>query len=293
MLNPTKIKICGSSYLNSAPLVYAFEQEMFKDSYEFFSIPQPSRCSKMLSNLEVEIALIPIIEVQRLTDIKLIPNITVSSFNSVRSVLLFSKVKIEDVDSVLLDSASRTSQTLIKIIFSKFLNKTPSYQEINLNLNQINLKEDLGSSDAILCIADPALKAVTQANNLGYYTYDLAELWNRFTGLPFTFAVWGVSGEKLKNLQNAAVQNISGQNITVQKIIEDFSKAKSIGQTKIEEIVDGYLNRFELSRAELVTYLTKQICYDLTPLHYEGISEYFALAHQLGLIEQNKKLEFL
>ena len=75
----------------------------------------PARCAQLLSQSEVEGALVPVIEYQRIEGGALVPNVCVGSQKEVLSVVLVSKNKrLEDIQSVALDESSRTSATLVK-----------------------------------------------------------------------------------------------------------------------------------------------------------------------------------
>src|SRR6266545_1105146 len=111
------MRIAASTYLNSAPLVYSFTQGFLRKSYDFIGDEAPSRCAEMLRAGECEIALIPVIELQRIPGLRIVPEIAVASKKRVRSVLIASRRPLEEVRRLTLDPASRTSQTLVKILF--------------------------------------------------------------------------------------------------------------------------------------------------------------------------------
>src|SRR5438270_2995507 len=106
-------KIAGSTYLNSAPLCYSFQRGAQMDANIFVGHTAPSRCADLLAQGEVEAALIPVIEYQRIPDLLVVPDIAVASRRAVESVVLASRVPIEEVNRVALDTSSRTTATLI------------------------------------------------------------------------------------------------------------------------------------------------------------------------------------
>jgi len=111
------MRITASTYLNSAPLVYSFTQGLLRKKYNFIGDEAPSRCAEMLLSGQCEIALIPVIEFQRIPGLRIIPEIAVASKKRVRSVLIASRRPLEEVRTLTLDPASRTSQALVKILF--------------------------------------------------------------------------------------------------------------------------------------------------------------------------------
>ena len=88
-----------------------------------------------------------------------------------------------------LDSSSRTSHALLKILFRQKYNVSPEFAERTPDPSRAfeNMFED---SDAALIIGDPAMRLAASAERLSLTIYDLADEWRELTGLPFVFAVW-------------------------------------------------------------------------------------------------------
>jgi chorismate dehydratase len=185
----------------------------------------------------------------------------------VRSVVLASRVPIEEVRSVALDTSSRTSAALIQIILRKFYGLAPVFRP-----SPPRIEEMLVSDDAALIIGDPAMLVDRSA----LYVYDLAEEWRKHTGLAFVFAFWAIRADS-KSWPGGV----------------DFIEAKREGISHVEEIADIYSGRLELPREELIYYLTKNISYDLDEESLEGLRLYYTLAAECGLIERVKDIEFL
>src|SRR5688572_29602058 len=136
----------------------------------------------MLANGEVDAALVPIIEYQRIPDIVIVPEVCVGSRTTVRSVVLATrKNNLKKVERVALDESSRTSVALVKIIFREFLGFEPQWET-----SAPDLKSMLEHADAALIIGDPAMKIPRDQ----FRVFDLAALWHEFTGFGFVFAMW-------------------------------------------------------------------------------------------------------
>jgi len=262
----SKPKIAASSYLNSAPLCYSFVKGQQRDSCRFFSDRAPSRCADMLRAGEVSAALIPVIEYQRIADLLIAPNVAVASKKSVRSVVLASRVPIEEATSIALDTCSRTSTVLIKIILSRFYNRAPRYTPSAPDISQM-----LESNDAALIIGDPAIKIDRSA----LYVYDMADEWRKHTGLPFVFAFWAVRADaRLKPDQ------------------VDFEAAKREGIEHLNEIAAEYAANLGEPEDSLLDYLTNNINLELDRENLEGLSLYYRLALECGLIGEIKDIRF-
>jgi chorismate dehydratase len=268
--------IAASTYLNSAPLVYSFGHGSLKDRYSFIGDAAPSRCSAMLESRECEIALIPVIEYQRVPGLRIIPEIAVASKHRVRSVLLAARRPLDEVLSVALDSSSRTSQTLVKILFSRRYGRLPIFIERTPDAALL-CRNMLEASDAALVIGDPAMRLGASAQELGLRVYDLADEWRAMTGLPFVFAVWAVRQDLLELAPD---------------LVTDFIAAKLEGIENIEKIADRYAAELDLPRADLIEYLRENVNYDLDEENLAGLRRYFALAEECGLIPYARELNF-
>src|SRR5712671_4197886 len=195
-------RIAASSYLNTAPLIWSFLFCSRQNTVELFTHKAPARCAEMLGNGEVDAALVPVIEYQRLPDVVIVPDVCVGSRSAVRSVVIASKQNnLKKVKRVSLDDSSRTSVALVKIIFREFLGFEPEWQTAPPDLRSM-----LEHNDAALVIGDPAMKIPREK----FRVFDLATLWHEFTGLGFVFAMWMArtnSAEKARTIDFKAVRD--------------------------------------------------------------------------------------
>src|SRR5258708_4108520 len=147
-------QIAASSYLNTAPLIWSFLHGSQRDSVELFTDTAPARCAEMLERGEVDAALVPVIEYQRMQEVLLVPDVCVGSKNAVRSVVLVTRRNnLKKVERVALDESSRTSVALVQIIFREFLGFEPEWISA-----APDLKAMLTAADAPLVIGDPTMK---------------------------------------------------------------------------------------------------------------------------------------
>ncbi|HEV7475528.1 MAG TPA: menaquinone biosynthesis protein [Pyrinomonadaceae bacterium] len=259
--------MAASSYLNTAPLIWSFQHGARGSEVELVTDAAPAYCADLLARGEVEAALVPIIEYQRLPDVSVVPGVCVGSHSAVRSVVLISKfADLKDVRRIALDTSSRTSQALVKIIFREFLTAEPEWQTSGPNVEVM-----LESNDAALLIGDPAMKIWPPE----LHVFDLASLWHQLTNTGFVFAMWMVRAGAV-----AAVSKV------------DFGAARSEGMEHLEEIISQYENEVPLPRAEIRTYLTENITFQVDESLAQGMSLYFELAQKHGLIDENKPLQF-
>ena len=80
-------RIAASSYLNTAPLIWSFIHGAQRDAVDLFTDTAPARCAEMLARGEVDAALVPVIEYQRLAGVSIVPDVCVGSRSAVRSVV--------------------------------------------------------------------------------------------------------------------------------------------------------------------------------------------------------------
>lgn len=261
-------RLAASSYLNTAPLIWSFQHGTHRNDVDLVTDAAPAHCADLLARDEVEAALVPVIEYQRIPDILVVPNVCVGSHSAVRSVVLISKYDdLKNVRSVALDSSSRTSQTLVKIIFREFLGFEPEWEA-----GAPNPQLMMERSDAALLIGDPAMKISPQ----DLHVFDLASLWHRFTDTGFVFAMWMVRAD--------ATEAISGL---------DFAGARDQGLDHIGQIISQYQSDLPLPREEIRKYLTDNITFHVDESLEKGMRLYFELAAKHGLIENSKPLQFL
>jgi chorismate dehydratase len=186
----------------------------------------------------------------------------------VLSVVLVSKNKrLEDIRSIALDESSRTSATLVKIIFREFLEREPEW-----TTRAPNLEEMLERNDAALIIGDPGMTFPRQGLNV----WDMAGLWKQHTGLGFVFAMWMVRDDATESARSV-----------------DFAGARDEGVAHIEEIVRSYQDKIPMRVEELRNYLTENIVFNVDESMERGLRLYFELAFKHGLIDSVKPLKFI
>ena len=228
----------------------------------------PARCADLLASGQVEAALVPIIEYQRIPEVGVVPDVCVGSHSAVRSVVLISKYDdLKNVRRVALDASSRTSQALIKIIFREFVKREPAWESCSPDIQSM-----MASNDAALVIGDPAMKIPPK----DFHVFDLASLWRSFTDTGFVFAMWMA--------HKGAGEALSGV---------DFAGARDEGLEQVEKIVSHYENDIPLPRVEIRKYLTDNITFHVDDSLEKGMRLYFELACKHGLIEVNKPLQFI
>lgn len=261
-------RIAASSYLNTAPLIWSFIYGGRRSEAELLTHEAPARCAELLARGEVDAALVPVIEYQRIPEIAVVPQVCVGSRSRVRSVVLVTKnLELKDVRHVALDTSSRTSVALIRVMFREFMGFEPEWKQAEPDL-QAMLRE----RDAALIIGDPAMTFSREELRV----YDMASLWREHTGLGFVFAMWMA--------RDAAVERVRAV---------DFARARDEGLEHVEEIAALYEERLKLSRDELRTYLLENICFELDEEMLAGLELFYKLAYRHGLVPSLKPVRWV
>lgn len=261
-------RIAASSYLNTAPLIWSFIYGSQRDAVELITDTAPARCAEMLAAGEVDAALVPIIEYQRISEIAIVPDVCVGSKSAVRSVVLVTrKNNLKKVERVALDESSRTSVALVKIIFREFLGFEPQWET-----SAPDLKSMLMKADTALIIGDPAVKIPRDQ----FRVFDLAALWHEFTGFGFVFAMWMVRKDSTEKIRSI-----------------DFADARDEGLANVNQIAQTNAATIRLSEDEIRRYLTDNIVFSVDEEMQKGLKLYFDLAANHQLIFQAKPLDYM
>jgi chorismate dehydratase len=286
-----KLRISIVEYLNTAPLVWGFTNGPLQNKYEL-SFTVPSQCSEALRSGTADIAIIPAIEYQRIDDLVVLPGMAIASKRQVRSLLLVTKKRIHDVTSIALDSSSRSTQALTRILCVDSWKIAPDFFEASPNLSEM-----LAKADAALLIGDPALRlsiatggkswtgpdgeAICNASVAGVTTiedlhiYDMVEEWHRATGLPAVLAIWAAK-----------------RNVVTPEVLADFSASRDYGLARIAEISKQSSQEMNLPTALLSAYLTFNIDFSLSPANRRGLEHFYDRAAALELISESKPIEW-
>ena len=229
-------RIASSAYSNTAPLVWSFLYGREHGKVELILDNAPARSAELLEQNRVDAALVPVIASQFIEGVQLIPDVCVGARDRVRSVSLITNGKdLSDVKAVALDISSRTSVVLTKIIFREFLGFEPEWRDA-----KPDIKAMLAESDAALLIGDPALvisnRLASRVSRSPLRVFDLAELWHKYTGLGFVFAMWMTRKDRIDI---------------------DFAAARDEGLSHIDDIVANYRPDVGIEREQMVEYLNR------------------------------------
>jgi len=266
------LRISAISYLNTAPLMWDFDHGNTGSEFDI-SYTLPSACARALEAGAADIGIIPAAAYAQLPDLMVLPGVAIASRRPVRSILLVSKVPVDKIRSVALDTSSLTSAALTKILFEKWLGGGRTFASM-----APNIEEMLAHHDAGLVIGDPAL----QIDRSRYLTLDLAEEWKARTGKSFVFAFWAIRKAALAGRDGAAIAQL-------------FKKSRDHGLSpkNLETIAQEWAPRLGLTVETIRVYLTRNVHYYLDPPCLEGLELYYRLAEEVGALPRAPALRFV
>lgn len=267
-----RLRISAISYLNTAPLMWDFEHGNAGSKFEI-SYTIPSSCAAALCDESADIGIIPAAAYATIPDLLILPGMAIAARKAVRSILLVSRVPLEKIRTVALDTSSLTSVALTKVIFARWFGGARGYTPMAPELEVM-----LRDHDAGLLIGDPALKV----SRTQYFTYDLAEEWNRLTGKPFVFAFWAV--------RKAALAE-ADPDLDLTRVFQD-SRNHGLQPQSLNQIAAEWAAKVKLSPSEVKAYLTENIYYYLDNACLQGLQLFYRYAQDSGALPPAPPLQF-
>lgn len=262
------LRVAAVSYLNARPLIHTLGQS----DRLAITLSPPSECSSRLLHGDADIALIPSIEYSRIRGtrhLEIIPDIAIVSRGTVQSVELFFNKGISTISRVAVDTGSRTSVALLRIILGEKFDIQPEFVDMKPDLDAM-----LAEADAALIIGDPALELANRMDN----RLDLGEEWSDLTdGLPFVYAFWAALAGK-----------------ATADIVENFIRSKTDGLSAIGSIAKAHADQSgTLSPERYEDYLRNSISFDLGSTEREGLLEFYTYCFYYGLTKEVPDLHFV
>jgi chorismate dehydratase len=268
-----RLRISAISYLNTAPLMWDFEHGEAGREFDI-SYTLPSSCARSLAEGTADIGIIPAAAYAEIPGLQILPEVAIASRRAVRSILLVSKVPIEQVRSVALDTSSMTSVALTKILFEKWPGGGRTFTSMAPDIDLM-----LAAHDAGLLIGDPAL----QIDRARYHTLDLAEEWIRHTGKPFVFAFWAVRRDALRE---------ATPSLDLPAVFQQ-SRDHGLEPSSLNQIAREWAPRLDISEADVRNYLTQNIHYQLDAECLAGLQLFYRYAAEIGALPAPPELQFV
>jgi chorismate dehydratase len=228
-----KIRISAVSYTNTKPFLYGLQHSAIIDQIDL-SLDMPSDCAQKLIDDKVDIGLIPVAATLNLPQWEIVSAYCIGAVGAVNSVFIFSNCDIKDVKRIQLDPQSRTSNNLARVLLKNFWKIQPE-----LIVGATDYSQSTDNQTAFVQIGDRTFGKTNQY----LFVYDLAEEWQKFTGLHFVFAAW-----------------IANKPIPA-NFIQEFDKALKFGLGHRKELLKELPQRSDF---DLEDYLMHRLDFNLT-----------------------------
>ncbi len=168
-------RIASVSYLNARPLIWGLDVDPSID----LRLEVPARLLDVLQRDEADVALLPVIDYQRMDNLVVSTAGAIGCDGPTLTVRIFSPEPVEGLKRLACDAESHTSVALARVVLAERYGIRPDF---------IGLRsEGCDDQTARLLIGD---KVVTDEPRGMPYQVDLGEAWKSLTGLPFVFAIW-------------------------------------------------------------------------------------------------------
>jgi chorismate dehydratase len=267
----SRLRISAISYLNTVPLMWDFEHGTAGADFDI-QYTVPSSCAAALLAGQADIGIIPAAAYTEIPDLAVLPGVAIAARRPVRSILLLSKVSLDKIASIAVDTSSMTSVALTKVLFERWLGTGRTFTPMAPDVDAM-----LREHDACMVIGDTALRV----DRSRYLTFDLAEEWIRFTGKPFVFAFWAVRREALNS-----------SSLDLPSIFQ-ASCDHGLQPENIARIAREWSPRVGIPEAEVQRYLTESIHYRLDSGCLDGLQLFYRYAEECGALPPAPPLHFV
>lgn len=176
-------------YINCYPVYGAMDHGVVAPPGELVT-GTPAELNDLLVAGELDVSVISAVEYARHSkDLVLLPDLAISCDGPVKSVALYSRVPVGQLDgkTVLVTASSRTSVALLELLCREVWKIRPQFAQARAEAVDLDALAGL-PHEAVLVIGDAAL--LLAGRNAYAHRYDLGDEWKRWTKLPFVFAVW-------------------------------------------------------------------------------------------------------
>lgn len=271
----TKLNLGRIGFLNVLPIYYPLENGIVSHPFEIVA-GVPSYLNGLVAKGELDISPVSSIEyARRAGRYYIVPDLSISSFGEVRSVLLLSRYPVEQLSGkkILVSTHSHTSIGLLKILCKLRYGIEPVFESGTFS----DRTEQDGEPDACLTIGDEALRL----NRIHIYPHvlDMGQAWYDWTGLPFVFAVWVV--------RKKAVAQKNGE---IDAAVEALIASKRWGCSNMERICE-HAARSGVLEIEAMREYYRCLQYDLNENERKGLELFYSYLHRIGELPRAPRLE--
>src|SRR5687768_4132839 len=249
------LRVGSVSFLNAKPLIYGLD-----DSPDLeLGLDVPSRLLDDLRAARFDVALLPVIDYQRMPGLRLLTSGGIGCDGPTLTVRVFSAVPVERIRTLACDTDSHTSVALARVVLAERHGVRPEFIPLE------GAATGHAPDAARLLIGD---KVVCEEPAGLPHQLDLGEEWKCLTGLPFVFAAW-----------------MARPGVDLRDLPARLESAKHEGLRHVDEIVRRHAVPRGWPAAQARRYLTEHLKFDIGPRQVEAIRLFHRLAAEHGVIE--------
>lgn len=252
------MQIVGIRFLNARPLLAGLEAGLPAPFSYRLTTAEPAECAEQLRSVRTAAGLVPVAALPSLPDVRALPGLGIAARGEVGSVLLVSRVPLEEIRTLAAHTASRTSVALARLLLAERWGVRPRVVPFRPPVEAM-----LAEAEAAIVIGDPALHVRGRS---GHREVDLAAAWVEWTGLPFVFAVWGVRSTAPAGLEALLEASLAYAREHWQDLVPRWAEAHGVG------------------REEARRYLEENLTYQLGEREREGLEEFLGRAAAAGVL---------
>jgi chorismate dehydratase len=261
---PRALRVGSVSFLNAKPLIYGLEDAPGVE----LSLEVPSKLLDGLRRGRYDVALLPVIDYQRMDGLRLLTAGGICCDGPTLTVRIFSPVPVSRITTLACDTDSHTSVALARILLAERYNVRPEFVPLN---NGAAGTRPAHPGTATLLIGDKVV-AQEPPRSLMPHQLDLGEEWKAFSGMPFVFAAW-----------------MARQDVDLRDLPARLEQAKR----DCLRIVDAIIARDAAPRgwpADVARrYLTQHLQFDVSPAHLRAVAHFHDLAYKHGILAESPR----
>lgn len=246
------LRLGSVSFVNARPLIYGLDAAPDVQ----LTLDVPANLLDGLRESRFDLALLPVIDYQRMDGLQLLPAGGIGSDGRTLTVRIFSRTPVGRIRTLACDPDSHTSVALARVVLSRAYDLRPEFVELR--------RDDGAAHDAQLLIGD---KVICEEPPGYPHQLDLGQAWKDLTGMPFVFAAWmGRAG---------AIDEMADRTLR---------RAKRNGLANVDEIVRQYAVPRGWPAPIAREYLTRYLQFDIDDRQLEAIRTFHRFAAEERII---------
>lgn len=255
-------------WINCYPVYGAIDRGLVRVEAELVS-GTAAELNDLLAAGELDVSVVSAVEYARnAAAYHLLPDLAISCDGPVRSVALFSRRPVHELDgaTVLRTASSRTSVLLLELLCRHRWRVRPRFATVRAESADLDQLAGF-PHEAVLVIGDAALLLAAEARYP--YMVDLGQAWKEWTGLPFVFAVWAAR----RDVDQAGARRLH----------RGLLESRAWGLAHLDDLAAAATAATGLPQPLIRAYLA-DLDFALSYRHLAGLTDFFRRLAQDGLV---------